>query len=219
MQSEVDVEMDVQEDGPSLARIPFERFLELVVEMVKSNVKTLAGKVRDNAAEIDRVAAQLTPASGPSAANCAAVYRDDHDLVAWNTNLLTKARDYYGCNAGPGAGVWDYVTDNTLGKHAEMKILDDQAFNEMTGGNFSGVYIGISKPCCLPCAAVMAIAGISTRGRHADKNTNWAFPRYILDSEDRWKRFLGAKATEALAERGLSSTQRSMFRGRLVQQL
>ena len=98
------------------------------------------------------------------------------------------------------------IADTVTGKHAEMKILDyffEQGMLDDMG------YIGISKPCCLACAAVLVVAQrahvpVDFKGTHGlTYNTGWVLPNYIsLDhpSEDhhdgttRFEIFMGATA-------------------------
>jgi hypothetical protein len=68
-----------------------------------------------------------------------------------------------------------------------MKILDNL-------GPPHCAYIGISKLCCLPCGAVLALAGIASRGFHGKGyETGWEYPAW-LNGPGRLQAFLGATA-------------------------
>ena len=121
--------------------------------------------------------------------------------VAANTNGVGPVQAVFGDLYRP-------VVDTTDGKHAEMKILDYFFDNNL----FKSMgYIGISKPCCLGCAAVLVIANhenplIGFKGTHGKTyGTGWALPNYIASDETRLKAFLGETAWDLytkLSEQG-----------------
>lgn len=98
------------------------------------------------------------------------------------------------------------IADTVTGKHAEMKILDHFFGN----GQLDDMgYIGISKPCCLACAAVLVVAQqehvpVDFKGTHGlTYNTGWVLPDYISldqpledhhDGTTRFEIFMGPTA-------------------------
>ncbi len=90
------------------------------------------------------------------------------------------------------------IVDTTIMKHAEMKILD--YFFEGGGGLNNLRYIGISKACCLGCAASLVIAQRNQvpalfKGTHGKTfGPGWSPPNYILKSQENLRAFLGNNA-------------------------
>ena len=90
------------------------------------------------------------------------------------------------------------IVDTTAQKHAEMKILDYFFSN---GSLINLGYIGISKACCLACAAVLVIAQrngvpVSFKGTHGKTfGPGWFPPNYLLKEPVNLNAFLGANAS------------------------
>ena len=90
----------------------------------------------------------------------------EHDAI---NNFMREVQNMPG-----GAQINDhhYVIDNSLAKHAEMKVLDWFSENRRNPG-----YIGISKPACLRCAMALILKNTdfcSTSGRIW--NAGWKMP-------------------------------------------
>lgn len=83
------------------------------------------------------------------------------------------------------------------GVHAEMNLLDQLHKNNLlqTGG-----FIGISKQCCLFCAAALQAVNNAFPGTHYRTTGShgniypWSIPLFIKENEDFLKIFLGEKA-------------------------
>lgn len=180
--------------------VPFSDILPDLISDVRKHLVAFVGPVTDNPQPLDAEAAALVPAEGPSAANCAAVWvqANGRRAVAWNSVKKPAADKLY------GIGAWDYVADASNIKHAEIKLMDADQATYM--GAMFDTYIGISKPCCLPCAAIMKIEGIKTRGRHSDKNTNWDFPNIYKVDMGRMEEFLGAEVHTTMKKRNPGPT-------------
>ena len=154
-------------------------YKQRLIDAVIANLRVLAPVVQGVAQLSDNDAAAIIPAND---LNCCAVYRAaiGHPHVAFNSNNWQAAASHFGMN-------YQQVNDTTLGKHCEMKILDNLAPP-------GGAYIGISKLCCLPCGAVLALAGIASRGCHGKGyETGWEYPAW-LNGPGRLQAFLGATA-------------------------
>ena len=72
--------------------------------------------------------------------------------------------------------------------HAEMKIAD-------LSGAPSGTYIGISKECCLCCAAALLVQGkYRFGGCHGQAFDNWPMPSFIRNNPANLRKFMGEEA-------------------------
>ena len=152
----------------------------------------------DNPGVLDTVAAALDPSTTDhmgkiiQSRNCAAVCDIGvRRYVAWNSPkpglLVATPPHITGHEIAVGG------TDST--KHAEMKLLDDTTIAT------AGGYIGLSKPggCCPLCASVIdQVTGVTTRGRHTNKPTNWKMPEWLKEP-NRLFRYLGRDAADALS--------------------
>lgn len=77
-----------------------------------------------------------------------------------------------------GTTVW--VVENGNGRmHAEMQLVQ-----ELQHGGYPcrGRYIGVSKPCCDQCAAVLDNLGMNYLHRHKDKVKRWESPQISGDT-------------------------------------
>ena len=73
-------------------------------------------------------------------------------------------------------------------EHAEMELAD-------SGRIPNGTYIGISKECCLCCAAALLVQGkYRFGGCHGEAFNQWRIPNFIRGSEEKLQLFLGKKA-------------------------
>jgi len=152
----------------------------------------------DNPGALDTIAAALDPSTTDSegkviqSRNCAAVCDiTGRRYVAWNSPkpglLVATPPHITGHEIAVGGA------DST--KHAEMKLLDDTTIAT------AGGYIGLSKPggCCPLCASVIdQVTGVTTRGRHTTKPTNWKMPEW-LKVPSRLFFYLGVDAAKALS--------------------
>lgn len=140
------------------------------------NIRKLATD-HDTEKEVeDSLAESVTPESDR---NCTAVVEKNYYYhVAMNT--------YNGVALGKSDIISDYHTYRGDGKlHAEMILLDAL-------GDFN--YVGISKKCCLFCAATLQLAGIRYRGCHGGiYDTGWK-PPVFLDAERKLE-MIGPTAT------------------------
>lgn len=72
--------------------------------------------------------------------------------------------------------------------HAEVKLAD-------TGSLEFGTYIGISKECCLCCAAALLVQGkYRFGGCHGEAFNHWPWPSFIRNDAGNLKRFMGDEA-------------------------
>ena len=75
-------------------------------------------------------------------------------------------------------------------EHAEMELAD-------SGNIPKGTYIGISKSCCLCCAAALLVQGkYRFGGCHGEAFNQWRIPNFIRSSTKKLKAFLGPTAWE-----------------------
>jgi len=73
-------------------------------------------------------------------------------------------------------------------EHAEMQLADN-------GQVPNGTYIGISKECCLCCAAALLVQGkYRFGGCHGEAFNQWRIPNFIRSSAENLQNFLGAEA-------------------------
>lgn len=190
---------------------------DTLVGMAKRNIKKLVhetyGKSEtDSPTETDMIAKSLTTfqemdsgvARHKDSRNCTAFVSTDDDkaLIAFNTKRQQPTDDYMGIrnphNIDPAQGLpwnlqgtqYEIVRSTRENMHAEC-ILADELSKREPGVVFSP--IGITQPCCMLCAAVMAVLGYSksVRGYHTKNVTNWACPDVIKNQEDNLKKFLG----------------------------
>jgi OTT_1508-like deaminase len=89
---------------------------------------------------------------------------------------------------GPEGGQWLREDAGGDSLHAEMRIVQ--------GGQSQTVHIGISKPCCPPCAMALLVVGKTFAGCHGEYFDKWAFPAFLADSPARLQQFLGPEAWE-----------------------
>lgn len=210
-------------------------YLREMVQNVVDNLRALINAVHMPASQIGDATgdgAQDTEAKSITAAadrNVSAVMHlsseDDSDdesqdekYFAANTSVVQRAQDVLGQHCV-------IISDTTVGKHAEMKILD-YFFGQ---GRIDDMgYIGISKPCCLGCAAVIAVAQqqgvtVTVKGTHGGTyGTGWILPNYILvdepseDDHDGTTRFESFMGPTAMAKYWLiSPDSRTNFLNRL----
>ncbi|MDT7688618.1 MAG: hypothetical protein QOE46_1377 [Acidobacteriota bacterium] len=70
-------------------------------------------------------------------------------------------------------------------EHAEMQLADSGQVPE-------GTYIGISKPCCLCCAAALLVQGkYRFGGCHGEAFNQWRIPNFIKNSAENLQKFFG----------------------------
>ncbi|HEX6902944.1 MAG TPA: hypothetical protein VF789_24725 [Thermoanaerobaculia bacterium] len=154
----------------------------------------------DNPGVLDNVAAAFDPPDGNGmvSRNCSAVCTvAGQSYIAWNSPKPGLLADPH--EADPTRLLWRGQLQAVGGadstKHAEMKLLD------ATNIAVNGGYIGLSKAggCCPLCASVMAIAnGVTTRGRHTNKPTNWKMPEW-LKTPIRICLYLGSEMVQSLS--------------------
>lgn len=164
-----------------------------LTQAVVENLKKLIEKVDrydvDDAANDrteDTKAKQILPSADRNVAAVMYPRSGALPMVAENTHTLKNESKVF----------QDYtpIVDTTTMKHAEMKILDHCYANHLLG---TMGYVGISKPCCLGCAAVLIIAQgenpqIGFKGTHGGTyGTGWVLPDYIAQDEGRLQKFLG----------------------------
>jgi hypothetical protein len=150
---------------------------------VLANVHGLAPVTPDAPAVLDLVAQHIVPTNSQ---NCAAVEDPGapaNFLYATNSNSPTPASI-----AAHGTGrLFTRINNPEPRLHAEMMIYTN---NPAVG------YIGISKRCCLMCAASLAVVGgVVTRGCHGEIfDTGWRMPAFIKGTPANLAAFLGAGA-------------------------
>lgn len=165
-----------------------------------ANIQGLATDA-DTAKETeDDLAERVTPSND---LNCTAVVEKDNLYhIAMNTYKGRQLEE-----SGIDSDYRVYKGDGTI--HAEMILLD--ALDEDFG------YVGISKKCCLLCAATLTLAGIQYRGCHWRVfNTGWKPPEFLSTDEDMLKSFIGDAAWaiyDTLAEAGQREFRNDLFMG------
>ncbi len=192
-----------------------ENHLDTLIPKVKTHIRKFVreayGEASDNPKIEDTLAEQLNFHQTPETRNCGSVITWRHsDMIgiSYNSNKVKHTTSfmqsigtknefedfhqsqYFNTNSFYG------LTDNC--EHAEMKQIDQLGVRHLDKIR----YIGISQPCCMMCAAVMASLGLAdkTRGYHIKGVKNWKWPQFVLN----YKRFLwpilGYDATMAIGE-------------------
>lgn len=103
-------------------------------------------------------------------------------------------------------------------EHAEMQLAG-------SGKVETGTYIGISKECCLCCAAALIVQGkYKFGGCHGEAFNNWLIPSFITSNAESFAKFLGSEAWkyyEKLKEgRGylpLSMAEEATYKGEFIE--
>ena len=194
------------------------RYVNLAKENIYELVHRTYGEPKDIPTETDVIAKSLNtfqrfdekgnPVHEKSR-NCAAFVSldDDQALIAFNQTRVRSTQSYMSAvnplNTDPNVALpcnMQEMTYKTVigesGAHAECTLADELIERQKRGDDPVGtVYspIGISQPCCMLCAAVMAVLGFSNsvRGYHTKNVTNWVCPDAIKNNNDNLKIFLG----------------------------
>lgn len=192
--------------------IPYETNKARMLAATVAYWATIGGATTDHPQPLDKSAENIT---APNSRNCTAI------VAGALGGAPTVAMNSW--QSGPVAHEfpqgYQQVKDTTAARHAEMKMLDFFAVGALPH------YIAISKPCCLRCAVVLAIAGVQARGSSGGIwDAGWAFPDYIARNGPRLAVFMGGANTTFLGSdgrehnvvtyyQGLSNAQQADFRG------
>jgi len=153
------------------------------IAAVRTNLTALSPTAKAVIHPSDQAARAIVPKND---LNCCAVYAPAVGLpwVAFNQNEWRQADLQF------GVGGYNKVSLTTAQLHCEMRMLDF-----VGQATLAGNYVGISKLCCLPCGAVLALAGVNRRGCHGKGyETGWQYPQWLLNTPGALQAFLGAVA-------------------------
>jgi len=154
-----------------------------LISKVRTNLTALSPTGKAAIQGSDLTARAIVPKND---LNCCAVYVPAVGLpwVAFNSNQWSKADAHFGLNQ------YHKVSLTTAQLHCEMRMLDF-----VGQATLAGNYVGISKLCCLPCGAVLALAGVNRRGCHGKGyETGWEYPQWLLNTAGMLQNFMGATA-------------------------
>lgn len=203
-------------------RNDLDRMLKATITYWQRRVSTVVYKEKEIS---DKNAEKIKPSNDR---NCAAVV----DTGTFNHKPAVAMNDWNKPSVENvfSANTYTKVSDTTVQKHAEMKLLD---YHKLHNGTFPE-YIGISKPACLRCAVVLVIAGVKFQSSSGGIwNAGWAYPSFLSSSPETdetrraFRAFIGDELTNFIANDGqkynvleiydttLSQSQRDDYKSRL----